>query len=292
MASPSSCRSATMAPMLSDWMTSTGLAALKPAISALLLPPVPFIAFMLVGAAIARKRPAACRWLLVVGCAGVWFGCCNGAARWVEQTFLSEPTPLDAAQRDELKARAAAGQRLAIVVLGGGMEYQGLEYDSADLGSLSLKRLRYAVWLSRQTNIPIAASGGSGWGGSDRDVPPEAVRMAQVARDEYDTPVRWIEAASRDTHENATLTVPLMQAQGVRQIVLVTHGMHMARALREFRAAAAADTAAGVITVVPAAMGQGYPADTPVTRWSPTGSGLAHMQSAVHEVLGRMIASH
>jgi len=252
--------------MLADWMNSAGLGALKPVLSALVLPPVPFLGLALAGAALARRRPRASRWLVVVGCICTWFSCCNGAVRWVEQSFLDEPAALDAAQRADLKARAAAGQPLAIVVLGGGMEYRGFEYDSADLGDLSLKRLRYGVWLSRQTGIPVAASGGRGWGGPDSGIPPEADRMAEVARDEYGVPLRWIEAASRDTHENAALTLPLLQAAGVREIVLVTHGTHMPRALREFRAAAAAGAASGQITIVPAAMGQGYPADTPVTR--------------------------
>jgi len=278
--------------MLVDWMNSAGLGALKPALSALVLPPVPFLVLVLAGAALARRRPRASRWLAIVGCICTWFSCCNGAARWVEQSFLDEPAPLDAAQRADLKARAAAGQPLAIVVLGGGMAYRGFEYDSADLGDLSLKRLRYGVWLGRQTGIPVAASGGWGWGGPDREIPPEAVRMAEVARDEYGVPLRWIEAGSRDTHENAALTLPLLQAAGVREIVLVTHGTHMPRALREFRAAAAAGAASGPVTIVPAAMGQGYPADTPLTRWSPTGTGLARMRSALHEILGRLLAGH
>lgn len=276
--------------MVADWLTSGGLASLKPAISALLLPPVPFLVLLMVAAVLARRRPRAGRWLAVVGCVCTWLSCCNGAARWMERSFLDEPAPLDASQRADLKARAAAGQPLAIVVLGGGMDDRGFEYDSADLSARSLKRLRYGVWLSRQTGIPVAASGGWGWGGPDAEIPSEAVRMAQVAREEFGVPLRWIEGASRDTHENATLTVPLLQAQGVREIVLVTHGIHMPRALREFRAAAAAGAASGTITVVPAPMGQGYPADTPVTRWGPTGTGLANMQAALHEILGRLVA--
>jgi len=283
-------RSTTIARMPADWMTSVGLGALKPALTTLVLPPVPFLALALAGAALARRRPRAGRWLVAAGCVCAWFSCCSGAAHWVERTFLDEPAPLDAAQRADLKARAAAGQPLAIVVLGGGMAQRGFEYESADLGDLSLKRLRYGVWLGRQTGIPVAASGGRGWGGPDRDIPPEAVRMAQVARDEYGAPLRWVEAGSRDTHENAALTLPLLQAAGVREIVLVTHGVHMPRALREFRAAAAAGAASGPVTVMPAAMGQGYPADSPVMRWSPTGTGLMHMQSALHEILGRALA--
>src|SRR5262249_14289556 len=158
-----------------------------------------------------------------------WLGACSGAARWVEESWLNEPAPLDAAQRAGLKARAAAGEPLAIVVLGGGMDARPSEYASPDLGNASLKRLRYAVWLGRQTNIPRAARGGTGWA-TTAPVPAEATRMAEVARDEFGVPLRWVEAESRDTHENAIDTLALLQPAGVRAIVLVTHGSHMPRA--------------------------------------------------------------
>ena len=67
--------------------------------------------------------------------------------------------------------------------------------------------------------------------------------MAEVARDEFGLTLRWVEPASRDTHENAVDTLALLQPAGVREVVLVTHGAHMPRALREFRAAAAAQSA-------------------------------------------------
>ena len=275
--------------MLADWMTAAGLGALKPALSALVLPPVPFLVLALVGAALVRRRPRASRWLVVAGCLGAWLGCCSGAARWIEQSFLDEPAPLSAAQRADLKARAAAGRPLAIVVLGGGMEARPGEYASADLGGASLKRLRYALWLSRETGIPVAASGGRGWAASDPAVPAEATRMAAVARDEFGVPLRWIEPDSRDTHENATATLALLQPAGVREVVLVTHGSHMPRALREFRAAAAAQSASSPVAITPAAMGQSGPADSVFTRWTPSGIGLDRMQLVLHEVLGRAI---
>lgn len=275
--------------MLADWMTDAGLGALKPAIAALVLPPVPFIVLALAGAALARRRPRASRWLVIAGCLGAWFSCTAGAARWVEQSFLDEPAPLAAAQRAGLKARAAAGEPLAIVVLGAGMDARPSEYASPDLGNASLKRLRYGLWLGRETGIPVAASGGRGWAATDPAVPAEAARMAEVARDEFGAPLRWIETDSRDTHENAVDTLALLQPAGVRGIVLVTHGSHMPRAVREFRAAAAARSASSPIAITPAPMGQSFPADSPVTRWTPSGAGLDRMQLALHEVLARLV---
>jgi uncharacterized SAM-binding protein YcdF (DUF218 family) len=252
--------------MFADWLTAAGLGSLKPAISALVLPPVPFLGLALAGAGLARARPRASRWLVAVACAGAWLSCCSGAARWVEDSFIDEPAPLDAPHRAELKSRAELGDRLAIVVLGGGMDSGALEYGGADLNGASLMRLRYATWLARQTGIPVAASGGTGWGSADRSIAPEATRMAAVARDEFGVPLRWTETTSRDTHENAANTLALLQAAGVREVVLVTHGSHMPRALREFHAAAL--SASSPMAVTPATMGQAWPADTAFTRWA------------------------
>ena len=183
-------------------MTSAGLGPLKPVLAALLLPPMPFLALALAGAGLARRRPRVARAMVVLACVGVWLGCCVAPARWVEQAWLAPPPPLDAAARAALRARAAAGAPIAIVVLGGGVNPDAAEYGGADLASASLLRLRYGVWLGRATGIPVGASGGVGWG-PDGAIQAEASRMAEIARDEYGAPLRWVETASRDTHENA-----------------------------------------------------------------------------------------
>jgi len=270
--------------MIADWLTAAGLGSIKPVLAALVLPPVPFIALALAGAGVARARPRTARWLTAVGCIGVWSSCCTGVAHWIETTWLPEPPALTAGQRAVLKSRAAAGEPLAIVVLGGGMDRGASEYDGRDdLANAPLARLRYAAWLSRQTGIPLAASGGRGWGSSDPAVAAEATRTAEIAQAEFGTPLRWIEATSRDTHENAVNTVALLRAAGVHEILLVTTGWHLPRALREFRAAAGA--VPGAIVITPAPMGQAYPADTVATRWMPSGAGLLRMHEVLHEVL-------
>ena len=275
--------------MIADWLTAAGLGSIKPVLAATVLPPVPFIALALAGAGVTRARPRAARWLVAIACAGIWSSCCTGVARWIETAWLDEPPALTAAQRAVLKARAVAGEPLAIVVLGGGMDRDATEYDGRDdLASAPLGRLRYAAWLSRQTGIPLAASGGRGWGSSDPAVTAEATRTAEIAQAEFGTPLRWIEATSRDTHENAINTLALLRASGIREIVLVTTGWHMPRALREFRAAAAAGAASGTVVVTPAPMGQAYPADTLATRWMPSGAGLLRMHQVLHEVLARI----
>ena len=270
--------------MIADWLTSAGLGAVKPVAAALLLPPVPFLVLALAGVGVSRARPRTGRWLVVLACIGIWMGSCVGAARWVQEAWLSPPAPLDAAQRAQLRARAAGGATMAIVVLGGGVNADAQEYGQADLSSVSLQRLRYGLWLGRQTGIPVAASGGLGWAQADGAATAEASRMAEIAHDEFGAPLRWIESTSRDTHENATHTLALLQSAGIVEIVLVTNGTHMPRALREFRAAAPAS-----VHVTPATMGEAWPADSGLLRWLPSSEGLLRMRSALHEVLARLI---
>ena len=274
--------------MIADWLTSSGLGSLKPVLSALLLPPAPFLLLALAGAGLARRHPRTARGLIVLACLGAWVCSCVAPARWVEATWLSLPPPLDAAQRAQLKARAAAGEPIAIVVLGGGVNPSAPEYASADLASPSLFRLRYAIWLGRQTGLPVGASGGVGWGPTGTAVQPEATRMAEIAQGEYGMPLRWVEATSRDTHENAVNMLAVLRAAGTREIVLVTHGTHMPRALREFRAAAAADAASTPVRITPASMGEAWPADSALLRWLPSSEGTLRMRAALHEVLARL----
>jgi uncharacterized SAM-binding protein YcdF (DUF218 family) len=207
----------------------------------------------------------------------------------LEESWLSLPAPLAAGQRAQLKARVAAGEPIAIVVLGGGVNPMAPEYGDADLASPSLFRLRYGLWLGRQTGIPVAASGGVGWGSVSDATKPEASRMAEIARSEYGAPLRWVESMSRDTHENAVNTLALLRPAGIREIVLVTHATHMPRALREFRAAAAADAASGSVHITPATMGQAWPGDSPLMRWLPSSEGTQRMRAALHEVLARLV---
>ena len=276
--------------MFADWLTSTGLGAVKPVVSALLLPPTPFLIIALAGAGVARSRPRTGRALVVISCVSIWLTASIGFARWLETTGLDEPAPLDAGARAGLKAREAAGQPLAIVVLGAGVDQLAPEYGTVNLGKDAYERLRYAVWLSHQTGIPILASGGRGWGAPDASNPAEATRMSEIAESELGTSLRWTESTSRDTHENAANSVAMLQAAGIHEIVLVTHGFHMPRGLHEFRAAAAAASASAPMRIIPATMGQAAGAGLPLLRWMPSDTGLQRTRNVWHEILGGLIA--
>lgn len=278
--------------MIADWLASSGLGAAKPVLAALVLPPSPLLALAFAGALLARSRPRTGRSLAALACVGAWLASCTGAAHWAETHWLDEPPALDAGRRAALRARAAAGEPIAIVVLGGGLSSgPAPEYGQYNLDNASLGRLRYAVWLGRQTGLPIAASGGRGWSTPDPAAPPEAARMAEIAQAEWGVPLRWTETASHDTHENAVDTLALLRPAGIRELVVVTHGLHMPRALREFRAAAAASAgaagsagSAAPVAITAAPMGQAARQGFYLLDWFPSGQGALRMHEVLHEV--------
>jgi uncharacterized SAM-binding protein YcdF (DUF218 family) len=124
-----------------------------------------------------------------------------------------------------------AEQPQAIVVLSAGRRERAPEFGGDTLNALGLERLRYGAWLARRTQRPLLLSGGLG----DRSRPAEALMMKHVAEREFGIAVRWVEARSRTTFENAQYSAAMLRAQNIGRIYLVTHAWHMPRAVWSFR---------------------------------------------------------
>ena len=101
-----------------------------------------------------------------------------------------------------------------------------------------------------------------------------------LARD-FGVEVRWVEARSRDTFENAQFSAPLLKAAGVSRIVLVTDSTHVWRAAHEF-------TSAG-LGVVPAPVGLWAPRETGLLRYLPATAAVTRSRSALYELLGDLV---
>lgn len=246
----------------------------------LLLPPVPGLLLMLVGARLGRTRLAAGRLLLGAGALLIWLGACAGSAGWLAQR-LPQVAPLGPAEIAALKPpRGQTPPTTAILVLGGGRIAHAPETGSAELNDFSLQRLHHGVRLARQTGLPLAFSGGLGRGERDLTALSEAEIAQRVAERDFRLPLRWIEPSSRDTRENAVYSVRLMRDEGVRHIVLVTHAWHMPRALRAFEQASG-DTIR--ITAAPT----GYIVNTgrQWLDWLPTTRGQADVRWLLRERL-------
>ncbi|MBI5334994.1 MAG: YdcF family protein [Burkholderiales bacterium] len=262
------------------------LATWKPILTALALPPVPFLLLILIGARLILPRRGLGWFFVLLGAVGIWLSSTQGAARWVQNVVLRPPPAL---YGDELQRLAQASQaqaknpRTVILVLGGGRVPRAPEYGMSDLSEGSAERLRYAVWLSRQTGLPLAFTGGHGWG--QQQGPSEAEIADRVAREVYGRPLRWLEGDSRDTRGNAALSLRLLQGAGIEEIVLVTHASHMPRALRDFQQAATGSA----LRFTPAPMGALTPRDLSALDWLPTTDGYQHMRGLLRELLARLV---
>ncbi len=175
--------------------------------------------------------------------------------------------------------------RSVIVVLGGGRRTYAPEYGVSTLNERSLERLRYGVWLAKETSLPLAFSGGLGHGAEPGAT--EAEIAARVAERELGRALKYTESESRDTRENALKTVALLAPAGIEQIVLVTHDYHMTRALRNFRRAIADRN----ISVLPAPMGLPASGALRLSDWLPSAAGFEKNRLVLHEWLGRMMGA-
>ncbi len=165
----------------------------------------------------------------------------------------------------------------AIVVLGGGRYDHAPEYDGRDtVHPRTLERLRYGVYLHRALGLPLALVGGTVAG----DAAAEGMLMFDTVNEAFKVPVQWIETGSRNTAENAEYTRYLVN---VKRIVLVTHALHMRRAMMMYQARG--------FEVVPAPLGYRAtfdPSEMTVFDFVPSVEALALSSAALHEYIGNL----
>ncbi|WP_372623261.1 YdcF family protein [Falsiroseomonas sp.] len=155
----------------------------------------------------------------------------GGLAALCALLLLLLSTPFAAGSLAVAVARLAPAeasiQPAAIIVLGGEM-VRGEA--GAEVGPLTLERLRAGAALHRRTGLPLLVSGGP----VGRDAPPVAELMAASLREDFGVPVRWVEPRARDTRDNAVLAAAMLRAEGIEAAHLVTHAWHMPRSLGAF----------------------------------------------------------
>ncbi|WP_211451766.1 YdcF family protein [Collimonas antrihumi] len=163
----------------------------------------------------------------------------------------------------------------AIVILGMGKLANAPEYDGEDVASyLTLARLRYGAKMHRQTGLPILVSGGM----PDGSKMSEAAVMARSLREDFSTPVKWIEGASDDTEQNAKFSAAILAQAGVKKIILVTDALHMPRSQMMF-----ARTGLEVV-IAPTVF---FSRDRlTLLSFLPSGEGMRRSGYALHEWLG------
>jgi uncharacterized SAM-binding protein YcdF (DUF218 family) len=160
----------------------------------------------------------------------------------------------------------------AIIVLGGGVRLDTAEEGDV-LSSPAYERLRYGVRLARSNDVPLLATGGKVFG----DV-AESDIMTKLAKQDFGYNVRWNEDRARDTHENMIYSAKLLQAEGVKHVLIVTHDTHMRRSLAYCRAAGMECWSAPVST-------HGRRSSSWIQQL-PSASALKDSAAAIHEILG------
>jgi uncharacterized SAM-binding protein YcdF (DUF218 family) len=229
-------------------------------LAAVLLPPLNGLLVICAGVLIWRRFPRLARGCVVAGVALLWLLALPVVGNALLRTL--EGAPVTAT---ELK------QAQAIVVLGGGRYRDAAEYGGDTVGEATLLRLRYAAKLQRETGLPILVSGGKPEGGQLS----EAETMRHALMQDFGVPVRWIEDASDNTHENAAHSARMLKADGVQRILLVTHAWHMPRAASSFSWTG--------LTVIPAPTDFHRQAITTLD-WLPRDYGRS--RHAIHEWIG------
>ena len=260
-----------------------GIEELKPALGALLLPPIPLLLLLLASVRLISSRKLLGWFGVMLSCLGLWGMCTTAVGETLMRLLLVEPPALSATRIAELRH----APHTAIVVLGAGRKLEAPEYGQATLQAMTIERLRYGIWLARQTGLPLAYSGGLSYGSEPG--PTEAEIAARIARQEFGLDLRWTEGKSRDTNENAMRTLDLLAPQGITQIVLVTHGFHMQRALANFERAQRGSNRS--LSILPAPMDLRTDDAIKPGDWIPSRTGFKLTHLALHEWLGRMMGA-
>ena len=188
---------------------------------ALLLPPSSPLLLAVAGLLFWPRRPRLGVALCATGIVSLWLLAtpvvADALARAAERYPPLDPSHLTAAQ-----ARAQA-----IVILGGDVRRNAPEVGGDAPGIHAGLRLIEGAKIARATHLPILVSGDG----------RETFAMRRFLEEDLQAPVRWVEAASSNTRENAVLSARLLRQQGIERIILVTSSAHMVRAAAEFGAA-------------------------------------------------------
>ena len=105
--------------------------------------------------------------------------------------------------------------------------------------------------------------------------------MRRFMEEDLELPVRWVESASSNTHENALFSAVILGKESIRGIILVTSSPHMTRAAAEFAAAGFEVTAA------PAEMATRD--ELSALSFVPSATALYRSNSALYELIGRLV---
>lgn len=227
-----------------------------------LLPPGGLLLLAMLGLLLLKRRPKLARVCLIAGIASLWLlstpVISDVLTRWVERY-----PPLDLGK--------AANAQAIVILGGGGQRALAPEYGGPAPEPLLLERLSYGAYLEKKTGLPVLVTGFS----------LEARAMHDSLLRNFGVEARWIDDRAYDTFTNARNSARLLQAEGVRRIILVTRATHMSRSVEEFSSSG--------FEVFPAPVGILASRDFGVLRFVPNPEALLRSHAAIYEMVGEPV---
>ena len=238
-------------------------------IQPLLMPPALMILIILAGIIVLRKSQRYGKILII-----------SGLVLLVASSLPVITKPLVMAMENTpalTREKMQAAQAQAIIVLGGGSYLNAPEYESDTVSTPTLERIRYGAYVHRQTRLPMLVSGGRVY---DDIKVSEASLMKSVLEKDFQTPVKWPEEQSRNTWENAVYSYRILEQENIKRIILITHALHMPRAIMSFEAAG--------FEVIPAPIAYHSYSTEFLSRLIPKADNMYAMSQLMHEIIGNL----
>lgn len=229
----------------------------------LILPPSCLLIIGLVGLLLVRRHRRLGMALATASLAALW--------------LLATPVIGDGLERiaDHYPAldlsRPVAAQ--AIVILGGGgYREHAPEYGGGPAPEYAMYvRLAYGAYVARHTGLPVLVTGNG----------PEAVTMQVSLSRDFGVQTKWVDAAAKDTYDNANNSARILRAAGVTRIVLVTSATQLWRAAHEFEATG--------LSIIPAPADMLARRELDILRFVPAATGLQRSYIAIYELEGEAV---
>lgn len=244
--------------------------ALAQAVKAVLLPPASLLLLVVAGLVLMRWRRRAGK-LMCLAAVALLYALSTGVGSWLLVHPLEQLEPALAGAAGP----AGAGAQ-AVVVLSAGRIKRNPEYGGRPMPDfICLERMAYAAVVVRARALPLLVSGGF-W--AEQDEESLAAGMQRVFDEIFQVPVRWLEARSRNTSENARFSAAILKQSGIKQVILITDAMHMRRARLSFERAG--------IEVVPGPTFYNESGPFDPLRLTPSAENLRRSHYAIYEWLG------
>jgi uncharacterized SAM-binding protein YcdF (DUF218 family) len=232
---------------------------LKALAHSLVLPPGVCLLFAAAGLLFIWRRWRFGWPLLLIGIVSLWLACTPIVADQLTRMAERYP-PLDLSR--------PPGAQAVVILWGAGERIYAPEYEGPAADSYLLERIAYGAFLARRWSLPVLVSGTG----------MEATVMKTVLERDFGVQTRWVENQSRDTFENARFSAKLLQAAGIRRIILVTSSPHEWRAAHEFMGTG--------LEVVPGPAGMLAPREGGTFRFVPGPNALFRSNAALYELVG------